>query len=398
MVNTQFSFTLDKKMGKMRAGTISTPHGDIQTPIFMPVGTAASVKALDARDITEAGSQIILANTYHLYLRPGTEVLQEAGGIHSFMQWSGPVLTDSGGFQVLSLGDAIAHKQEKGSDAKTGARITDDGVEFQSHLDGSKHFFSPQTSIQIQREIGSDIAMTFDEALPDSKPLAYARASLEKTHRWAKECFEYWQQHDRKNVFGRYQALFGIIQGGLFKELREQSAKYISSLDFDGVAVGGETVGYNLAGTTEVMEWIEHLLPQEKPRYAMGMGMNPIDLVEAVKMGFDMFDCVAPTRLARNGSLYVGKLEEKDGLPVFVSAQKNGRTNISTVQYTLDNKPIQEDCDCYTCKSGYSRSYLRHLYKAGELSYYRLASIHNVRSMVRLSQQLRQFILEQSKE
>lgn len=396
MVNTPFSFTLQKKVGKLRAGVIRTPHGEIQTPIFMPVGTAASVKALDARDITEAKAQIILANTYHLYLRPSTTVLQEAGGIHAFMKWDGPVLTDSGGFQVLSLGDAIAHKQEKEKDSKTGVHITNNGVEFRSHLDGSKHFFSPQKSIQIQREIGSDIAMTFDEALPDTKPLTYAKASLEKTHRWAKECFEYWEENKRTNVYGRYQALFGIVQGGLFKELREESAKYIASFDFDGIALGGETVGYNLAGTTEMMSWIEHLLPEEKPRYAMGMGMNPIDLVEGVKMGFDMFDCVAPTRLARNGSLYVGRLEEQNGLPIFVSTEKNGRTSISTVQYTIDNKPIQEDCDCYTCKSGYSRSYLRHLYKAAELSYYRLASIHNVRSMVRLSEQLRQFILEKN--
>ncbi len=393
-MNTPFSFELQKTVGKMRAGKITTPHGEIKTPIFMPVGTAASVKALDARDITDAKSQIILANTYHLYLRPTTTVLQEAGGIHAFMKWNGPVLTDSGGFQVLSLGDAIAHKQEKGSDAKTGVTITNEGVEFRSHLDGSKHFFSPQKSIQIQREIGSDIAMVFDEALPDSKPLEYAQASLAKTHSWAKACFDYWEEYDRKNVYGLYQALFGIVQGGLFKELRQESAKYIASLDFDGVAVGGETVGYNLAGTTEVMQWIEPLLPANKPRYAMGMGMNPIDLVEAVKMGFDMFDCVAPTRLARNGSLYVGKLEERNGEPVFVSTEKNGRTNISTVQYTLDNRPIQEDCDCYTCESGYSRSYLRHLYKAAELSYYRLASIHNIRSMVRLSEQLRRFVIE----
>ena len=395
-----FSFTLQKKVGTMRAGKMQTPHGVIQTPIFMPVGTVGSVKALDSADVTTAGAQIILGNTYHLYLRPGMETMQTMGGLHAFMGWDKPLLTDSGGFQVLSLGDAIAHKQgrsEKGGDTGNSPEvtITDDGVEFRSHLDGSKHFFTPEKALQIQREIGSDIMMAFDEALPDSKPIEYARASLEKTHRWAQRCYDYWESHQRTTVYGGYQSLFGIVQGGLFEELRKESAQFISSIDFDGIAVGGETVGYNLAGTKQVMEWIEPALPEEKPRYAMGMGMNPVDLVEGVKMGFDMFDCVAPTRLARNGSVYVGSLEEDKGLPVFVSDVPKGRLSIGSARYKTDSLPIQPGCDCATCTAGYTRSYLRHLYKTGELSYYRLASIHNTRFMIRLTEQLRSFILEQ---
>ena len=393
----KFSFQLQKNKGTMRAGVMTTPHGVIQTPIFMPVGTVGSVKALDSADVAAAEAQIILGNTYHLYLRPGMETMQSLGGLHAFMNWQKPILTDSGGFQVLSLG--VARQQREQHDqahnsSSSGVRISDTGVEFRSHLDGSKHVFTPEVSMQIQREIGSDIAMTFDEALPDSKPKEYARRSLEKTHRWATQCYTYWEEHNRQTVYGMYQSLFGIVQGGLFEELRIESAKHMVSHAFDGFAVGGETVGYNLPGTRQVMSWIEPLLPYDKPRYAMGMGMNPVDLVEGVKMGFDMFDCVAPTRLARNGSLYVGTLEEQHGEPVFVSEFPNGRLSIGAVQYATDNQPLQQGCDCYTCTSGYTRGYLRHLYKSKELSYFRLASIHNVRFMIRLTEQLRTFILQ----
>lgn len=390
----EFSFELQKTNGKMRAGKMITPHGVIETPIFMPVGTVGSVKSLDSADVAATQAQIILGNTYHLYLRPGMETMQKLGGLHAFMRWHKPILTDSGGFQVLSLGDAIAHKQE-GNAQKSGptVQIGEQSVEFRSHLDGSKHVFTPKKSIQIQREIGSDIMMTFDEALPDSKPHAYAADSLAKTNRWATECYEYWESHDRRSVYGSYQSLFGIIQGGLFEDLRKESATHIASLDFDGIALGGETVGYNLEGTRQVMEWVEPLMPRDKPRYAMGMGMNPIDLVEGVKMGFDMFDCVAPARLARNGSLYVGTLEIKEGEPVFESKFKNGRLSIGAATYTTDDQVIQEGCDCKTCRDGYTRAYLRHLYKSKELSYFRLATQHNIRFMIRLTEQLRSFIL-----
>jgi queuine tRNA-ribosyltransferase len=358
------------------------------------VGTVGSVKALDSADVVNTTAQIILGNTYHLYLRPGMEVMEQMGGLHSFMGWDKPILTDSGGFQVLSLGAVIARKRVKASEQKTHVVISDEGVEFRSHIDGKKHTFTPVKSMEIQRQIGSDIMMAFDEALPDTEPKTYAANSLKKTHQWARACFDYWEHHDRKNVYGTYQSLFGIVQGGLFQDLREEAARYISGIPFDGIAVGGETVGYNLAGTRQVMQWIEPLLPQTKPRYAMGMGMNPIDLIEGVKMGFDMFDCVAPTRLARNGAVYVGELEEDHGEPVFVSSEGNGRISIGAASFKTDNQPIQVGCDCYTCLQGYSRAYLRHLYKSSELSYYRLASIHNVRFMVRLSERLRSYILD----
>jgi tRNA-guanine transglycosylase len=392
----QFSFELQSTKGKARAGVFHTPHGSVETPIFMPVGTQASVKALDAADVSAARAPIMLANTYHLYLRPGMEVLQAAGGVQEFMRWQKPVLTDSGGFQVFSLG---AQKTQLERSQATGptvapAKISDDGVEFSSHLDGSKHFFTPEKSIEIQRQIGADIIMNFDECVADEAARDYAEGAVARTHAWAKRCYDYWESHDRQSVYGKYQALFGIIQGALFKDLRMQSAEYITGLPYDGIAVGGETVGYNMAGTAEVMSWIEPLLPVNKPRYAMGLGSHPQDVIDAVLMGFDMFDCVAPTRLARNGSLYVGKLEILNQRPVFHSEFKRARLNIGSAQFKSDTQVLQPGCDCYTCTAGYTRSYLHHLYKSAELSYYRLASIHNVRSMVRVAQQVRAFILE----
>lgn len=389
-MNQTFSFQLEKTKGVARAGSISTPHGEIKTPIFMPVGTQGSVKALDAQDLLDLPAQIILGNTYHLYLRPGTDLLIEQGGLHSFMQWPKPILTDSGGFQVLSLGqNGGQQKAEK----EALAQINEDGVRFQSHLDGSFHFFTPERSIEIQRAIGSDIMMAFDQALSDALPLPAAQASVEATHLWAKQCVEYWESQGRKSVYGNYQALFGIIQGGLFKELREQSAKFITSLPFDGIAVGGETIGYNMPGTQEVMSWIEQLLPADKPRYAMGLGRDPQDIIDATLAGFDMFDCVGPTRLARNGAVYSGAMEVVDGLPKYVSPYAKGRLNIGRSEFAHDTKVLNPGCDCHTCKSGYTRAYLHHLYKAQELSYYRLASIHNLSTMLSLAHQLREWII-----
>lgn len=383
-----FSFTLEKTKGTARAGRFSTPHGVVQTPIFMPVGTQATVKALDARDIGETQAEIILANTYHLYLRPGHELISQQGGVQQFMQWQRPILTDSGGFQVFSLG-----QQAKDDTEIIKAEIQEGGVRFCSHLDGSYHFFSPEKSIEIQRHLGADIIMAFDECTPDQADLSYAREALARTHRWAQQCYDYWEQHQRQSVLGHYQALFGIVQGALHRPLREESAQVIAQLGFDGIAVGGETIGYNMAGTAEVMSWIEPLLPQDKPRYAMGLGRDPQDLIEAVLMGFDMFDCVGPTRLARNGALYYGHLETSGEKWEFASPFNKARLSIGSGQFKTDQTVIQEDCDCYTCHSGYTRAYLHHLYRSKELSYYRLASIHNVRTMVRLSQQLRSAIM-----
>ncbi len=405
-----FTFELEKKVDNARAGKFTTPHGVVETPVYMPVGTQATVKALDSKDVEDVGSQIILANTYHLYLRPGTELLKEMGGVHQFMKWDKPMLTDSGGFQVFSLGKQKEMKdggedQQKIEDkenTRTGKtlqkqesniRIKDDGVEFISHLDGSKHFFSPEKAIEIQRHIGADIIMTFDECTPDKATVEYAREALDRTHRWAKQCKEYWEAQNRQSVYGKYQALFGIIQGAMHKDLRQESAQAIVDLDFDGIAVGGETIGYNMEGTVEVMDWIRDMIPENKPRYAMGLGRDPQNLIDAVEAGFDMFDCVAPTRLARNGALYVGQLEHDSKKFSFNSEYKNGRLNIENSKCATDNQVIQSGCDCYTCQEGYTRAYLHHLYKTKELAYYRLASIHNLRFMIKLCEDMRKAIV-----
>jgi len=436
MTKKNFSFTLEATKGKMRSGVIKTQRGEIKTPMFMPVGTLATVKSLDTKDIKDLQAPIILANTYHLYLRPGMERLQAMGGVHKFMGWNRPMLSDSGGFQVFSLGrqqlhsrakkkseqdelavkkeftaqgeftankkasrlnkagysskfDTAPQKQPKQITRSLGVRISEKGAEFVSHLDGSKHFFSPEISIEIQRQIGADIVMALDECVSDSESKEYVKNSIDRTHRWAKRCYDYWIKNKRLSVYGEYQALFGIIQGAMYEDLRKESAEFISSLDFDGIAVGGETTGYNMSGTREMMGWIEKILPADKPRYAMGLGRDPQDLLDAVSVGFDMFDCVGPTRLARNGALYYGQLVEKNGKPEFKSEYKNGRLNIGNQKFFTDEKVIQEGCDCYTCENRYSRGYLNHLYRTKELAYYRLASIHNVRFMVRLAENLR---------
>ncbi len=403
-----FKFTLEKTKNHARAGHFSTPHGIVKTPIFMPVGTLATVKALDTEDIQSSKAEIILANTYHLYLRPGMEVIENAEGIHSFMKWDKPMLTDSGGFQVFSLGkqrEAIdvgtvemvnTVKQGKPPSVihKPTNKISESGVEFRSHADGTTHFFSPEKAIEIQRSIGADIIMAFDECTPDKADAKYTREALDRTHRWAKQCKEYWDQHGRVSKYGKYQALFGIVQGAMHKELRRESAQVIRDLEFDGIAFGGETVGYNMAGSVELMDWVRDLVPEDKPRYAMGLGRDPQNLIDAIKAGYDMFDCVAPTRLARNGTIYFGKLEEKDGQPIFVSEFDKGRLQIGNERWKFDNTPIDDTCDCETCQFGYSKAYLRHLFKTDELTYYRLASIHNVRYMVRFSQQLREWVLK----
>jgi queuine tRNA-ribosyltransferase len=387
---------------------MTTARGQIQTPVFMPVGTLATVKSLDTKDIEDLGAQIILGNTYHLYLRPGTDRLQQVGGMHGLMNWSRPILTDSGGFQVFSLGKQIEgkthdemrklHPQGKLPNIQSfsTSKITDEGVHFTSHIDGTKHFFTPEKSIEIQQQIGADIIMAFDECTPDQADAHYTREALDRTHRWARQSVAAWENRDRKSVYGHYQALFGIVQGAMHRELREESAQFMSELPVDGLAVGGETIGYNMAGTVEVMSWLQDILPADKPRYAMGLGRDPQNLIDAVLAGFDMFDCVGPTRLARNGTLYFGKLEEKDGLPFFDSPYNKARLQIGNLAFATDNNPIDVSCDCYTCRAGYSRAYLHHLFRTSELTYYRLASIHNVRVMVRLSEELRSWLERQT--
>lgn len=390
--NKKFNFKLDGQKGFMRAGVMQTSHGQIETPMFMPVGTLGSVKALDNQDLENLGAQIILANTYHLYLRPGMEKLISLGGLHKFMNWQKPILTDSGGFQVFSLGEQNLNNSFSGG-KDSNVKIGETEVEFASHLDGSKHFFTPEKAMEIQRKIGADIIMTFDECTPDKASKLKTKKALDKTNRWAQQCYDYWEKNKRLSSYGNYQALFGIIQGAMHKELRQASARFISQIDFDGIAVGGETIGYNMNGTVELMDWIRDILPENKPHYAMGLGLNPQDIIDAVQVGFDIFDCVAPGRIARNGALYNGTMGEKNGSLEWLSEFKKGRLQISNSRFATDKKVIDSNCDCYTCQNNYSRAYLHHLYKTKELSYFRLASIHNLRVMIKLSSDLRKYIL-----
>jgi len=375
------------KNSKARAGIIHTDHGDIETPIFMPVGTQASVKTLDSQDLENINAQIILGNTYHLHLRPGEDLIVEAGGLHKFMNWNKPILTDSGGFQVFSLG---LQKEEKRKstpnstqmDNNTHAKlvsIDEQGVTFQSHIDGSTHRFTPESSIDIQHKLGADIIMAFDECTPDNATLEYAKEALERTHRWAEESYAVHQKNT--SYHGYNQFLFGIIQGAKHQELRQESAEFISKIDFDGIAIGGESIGYNMEATSEILEWVHPFLPKNKPHYAMGVGLNPVDLLMVIEKGIDMFDCVAPTRLARHGMLYIKDKEKKH------------RLNIKNSNYTKDTKPIDENCACSTCQN-YSRSYLHHLFAAAEMTGMRLASIHNLYFLLELMKEAREAILE----
>ncbi|MFH2092010.1 MAG: tRNA guanosine(34) transglycosylase Tgt [Pseudomonadota bacterium] len=323
-----------------RAGTITTAHGQIQTPVFMPVGTLGSVKALSVEDLDHCRAQIILGNTYHLYLRPGCEVIQHMNGLHEFIRWNKPMLTDSGGFQFFSL-------------AKL-SKFTDEGVKFQSHIDGSRHFFSPERCIEIQMTLGSDIMMSLDWCMGYPAGETQALKALDMTTAWAKRGFDFWQEH------GAVNNLFGIVQGGMYKHLRTLSAEQLTRIDFPGFAIGGLSVGEPKELMYEMAEHTLPLLPREKPRYIMGVG-TPENLVELVGMGCDMFDCVMPSRNARNGQLFTSY----------------GTINISNAKFRFDKDPIDEKCRCYTCQN-YTKAYLRHLYKSRELLAYRLNTIHNL--------------------
>lgn len=343
-----FDFTLHKTEGAARLSTFSTPHGAIQMPAFAPVGTLANVKTLEPRDLQAAGCELILANTYHLYLRPGYQLIEKFGGLHQFMGWSGPILTDSGGFQVFSL----AHQR----------KLDADGVTFRSHIDGSRHRFTPERVMEIEQALGPDIAMVLDEC-PDPLDYAYNLRALDRTHRWAERCKV---AHTRAD-----QALFGIVQGGVFPDLRQASAQFLRDLDFTGYAVGGLAVGETKGEMYNTLDETCPALPVDKPRYLMGVGA-PEDIIEAVYRGIDMFDCVLPTRIARNGALLT----------------LDGRLNMRSAQYAEDPRPVQDDCPCYTCRT-FSRAYLRHLYKAGEISALRFGTIHNVQFMLDLMRQIR---------
>lgn len=365
-----FNIKHKEKHTRARTGVIHTVHGDIETPIFMPCGTQASVKTLDTRDLEEVRAQIILGNTYHLHLRPGEDVIDRAGGLHEFMHWPHPILTDSGGFQVFSLG------QMRTIDKKL-VKIDDDGVTFRSHIDGSSHRFTPKIATEIQQKIGADIIMAFDECTPDTATEKEARQAMERTHAWAKRCIDAHKKNPKRH--GYPQSLFGIIQGAKHRTLREESARVISAMDFDGIAIGGESIGYNMEATREILDWVVPLIPEEKPHYAMGVGFSPLDLFDVVERGIDMFDCVAPTRIARNGTVFVK------------NAANNFKINITNAQFREDPAPIDDACACVTC-SKYSRAYLHHLFHAQELSAYRLATIHNLYFFLSLMREIREAI------
>ncbi len=331
-----------------RVGVIHTAHGDVHTPCFAPVGTQATVKTLSPEEVRDLGAEMILCNAYHLYLRPGAEVVRQLGGLHAFMNWPGPILTDSGGFQIFSL----AHRR----------RIDDDGATFRSHIDGSTHRFTPESCMELQAALGADIVMAFDEC-HEPADRAYAEAALERTQRWAERCLRARPRED--------QLLYGIVQGGLFEDLRVRSAEGLAALDFDGYAIGGLSVGESKSDMLRILDAAAPRLPADKPRYLMGVG-SPEDLVEAVHRGVDLFDCVLPTRIARNGALLT----------------RTGRLNIRNARFADDPQPIEPGCDCYACRR-YSRAYLRHLIRAEEIFGYRLATIHNLRVLVSLMEDIR---------
>ena len=344
---------------KARLGRLTTAHGIVDTPVFMPVGTQASVKALDPRELTEMGTQIILGNTYHLSIRPGRDILRAAGGLHRFMSWTGPILTDSGGFQVFSLSDL--------------RQISEEGVTFKSHLDGSSHFFSPDKVVEIQRAIGSDIMMVLDECTPYPCDHNYAKLSNELTVRWAERCKAAAQKIPA--AYGHEQALFGIVQGSTYKDLRAESVKGLVPLEFDGYAIGGLAVGEPTESMYELTEFTAALLPSEKPRYLMGVG-TPENLLECIARGVDMFDCVLPTRNGRNAMLFT----------------RHGRINITNVQFKTDSSPVDEECECYGCRN-FSRAYLRHLFQVKEILALQLASLHNLTMYLWLVKEARRHIL-----
>ncbi|MFC2025634.1 tRNA guanosine(34) transglycosylase Tgt [Chloroflexota bacterium] len=348
----QFTFTIQAQQGRARAGVFHTPHGDILTPVFAPVGTLASVKSVTPSQLDELGASLVLANTYHLYLRPGDEIVSEMGGLHQFMHWDRPILTDSGGFQVYSLA--------------ANRTIDKEGVTFRSHIDGSTHYFTPEKSISIQENLGADIIMAFDECAPPYE-YDYNLKAIERTHSWAERCLKAKKRSD--------QALFGIVQGGVYTDLREKSAQFISSLDLPGHAVGGLSVGETKDEMKSMLDVVDGVLPEDKPRYLMGVG-TPEDFVESVTRGIDFFDCVLPTRLARHNA----------------AITPYGRFNLVNAGYAKDPNPIDDKCHCYTCLN-FSRSYLRHLIASKEMLSATLLSIHNIYTLIFMIAEIREAIL-----
>jgi queuine tRNA-ribosyltransferase len=351
-----FRFEIIKKdsFSQARLGRVDTDHGSFTTPAFLPVGTQGSVKSLSPEELVEIGVEAILGNTYHLYLRPGHETIGRLGGLHAFIHWERPILTDSGGFQIFSLGSL--------------RKISEEGVTFQSHLDGSSHFLTPEKVVEIQRVLGTDIAMVLDECIPYPSPYEYVKASMERTSRWARRCLQVRRETDP--------ALFAVVQGGVHRDLREKSAQTLVEMGFQGYAIGGLSVGEPKSMMVEVLEWTTPLLPENTPRYSMGIG-TPEDIINAVTLGVDFFDCVLPTRNARNGTLFTS----------------SGKISIKQAQYAEDGRPVDETCACYTCRH-YSRAYLRHLYLSKEILSSRLNTIHNLYYYINLLVKIKEAIQE----
>jgi len=347
------SFRINSECGGARAGELATAHGTVVTPIFMPVGSQASVKALTPDEVSSCGYDLLLSNTYHLSLRPGVDVIKSLGGLHRFMRWNKAILTDSGGFQVFSLAAL--------------SKVTEEGVSFRSHLDGSTHFITPEQAMALQEALGADIIMVLDEPSPVDAPLTIVRQALERTHRWAHRCLR---------AHTTAQQLFAIVQGGFSPELRRRSATTLSEMDFPGFAIGGLSLGEPKDVMWEMAAEVTAYLPKKKPRYLMGVG-SPEDFVQAISLGIDMMDCVLPTRVARNGALFTA----------------HGRINIGNATHRTQETPIEDECDCFTCQN-FSVAYVRHLFHAQELLAYRLATIHNLRFMARLVSHARQAILD----
>jgi queuine tRNA-ribosyltransferase len=387
MSNKPLEFSIEKKLeGKLgRAGTLTTKNGVVKTPAFVVVGTKSTVKGLTPEMISDLGAQVVLANTYHLYLQPGEKVVEEAGGFPKFMNWKGPSMTDSGGFQVFSLGVAYGNKISKFSkkgdeelllnEAEQGEEekaklvtIDNDGVMFRSHIDGSAHYFTPEKSIDIQHKLGADMFFAFDECTAPTESLHYQAEALDRTHRWAKKCLSYHKESIHKDK----QAIFGVIQGGRFEDLRKESAQFFSELDFDGYGIGGSFAKEDM---TEAVKWVNEILPEHKPRHLLGIG-EPEDILMGIQNGCDLFDCVAPTRMGRNGALHT----------------KLGRININNSEFINDHTPIDQDCGCYTCKN-FTKSYLSHLFRAKEMLAGTLSSIHNLYFIVKLTDDARKAVI-----
>ncbi|MBW2984560.1 tRNA guanosine(34) transglycosylase Tgt [Candidatus Woesearchaeota archaeon] len=382
-------FKIKYKDGKARTGIITTPHGKIETPVFIPVATLATVRALCQKDMKDLDASVLLANTYHLHLRPGEDLVKKLGGLHKFMNWPKPLVTDSGGFQAFSLGFGMEHNigkignifadnenyHQKHGKGEKWAKVDESGVTFRNPVLGNKIKLTPKKSMEIQNKLGADIIFAFDECTSPLSDHKYTKQALERTHKWALECLRY---HKNKN-----QALFGIVQGGYFKDLRVKSAKFISKLDFPGYGIGG-SLGRSKEDMHKILDWVIPLLPKEKPRHLLGIGAVE-DLFNTIERGIDMFDCVAPTRWARRGHLYVS--------PKLGNAKNKFRINIENSRFRTDKKPIDPNCNCYVCRN-YSRAYLRHLYSAKELLYFRLASYHNVYFILNLVKEIGSSIKE----